>query len=147
APVFAGQSSGWAFASFGYIVGYLAAGYLVGRLAERGGDRTPLRTAGLMALGNLAIYAAGVPWLRSEEHTSELQSRENLVCHLLLRRIHPHRPALPDALPISRRSSPASPAAGRSPRSATSSATSLPATWSAGWPSAVATGPRCGPRD
>ncbi|HLT60218.1 MAG TPA: biotin transporter BioY [Microlunatus sp.] len=63
APVFAGQSSGWAFASFGYIVGYLAAGYLVGRLAERGGDRTPLRTAGLMALGNLAIYAAGVPWL------------------------------------------------------------------------------------
>src|SRR5690606_39323839 len=25
-----------------------------------------------------------VPWPRSEEHTSELQSRENLVCRLLL---------------------------------------------------------------
>src|SRR6266511_5620436 len=25
-----------------------------------------------------------VPWARSEEHTSELQSRENLVCRLLL---------------------------------------------------------------
>src|SRR5690606_39836104 len=25
-----------------------------------------------------------LPLLRSEEHTSELQSRENLVCHLLL---------------------------------------------------------------
>src|SRR5207342_3957814 len=24
------------------------------------------------------------PWMRSEEHTSELQSRENLVCRLLL---------------------------------------------------------------
>src|SRR5207302_11106927 len=24
------------------------------------------------------------PWIRSEEHTSELQSRENLVCRLLL---------------------------------------------------------------
>src|SRR5690606_40016062 len=28
--------------------------------------------------------ARGVPLLRSEEHTSELQSRENLVCRLLL---------------------------------------------------------------
>src|SRR5690606_41863069 len=25
-----------------------------------------------------------IPWKRSEEHTSELQSRENLVCRLLL---------------------------------------------------------------
>src|SRR5690606_41741295 len=29
-------------------------------------------------------WAAGVQPLRSEEHTSELQSRENLVCRLLL---------------------------------------------------------------
>src|SRR5690606_40758323 len=28
--------------------------------------------------------AAGTPAMRSEEHTSELQSRENLVCRLLL---------------------------------------------------------------
>src|SRR5690606_25946061 len=43
------------------------------------------------------------PSLRSEEHTSELQSRENLVCRLLL---DPPRPqtyplSLHDALPIS----------------------------------------------
>src|SRR5690606_41923051 len=33
-----------------------------------------------------AIMARGVEWAfdRSEEHTSELQSRENLVCRLLL---------------------------------------------------------------
>src|SRR5690606_39528592 len=30
------------------------------------------------------VMAGGVAGLRSEEHTSELQSRENLVCRLLL---------------------------------------------------------------
>src|SRR5690606_22011111 len=40
---------------------------------------------------------------RSEEHTSELQSRENLVCRLLLARAARHSLALSlhDALPIS----------------------------------------------
>src|SRR5690606_39442160 len=33
------------------------------------------------ALGTLEVWITG---LRSEEHTSELQSRENLVCRLLL---------------------------------------------------------------
>jgi biotin transport system substrate-specific component len=63
APWFAQQHSGWQFASFGYILGFVAAGVLVGWLAQRGGDRTVARTAGTMALGNLAIYALGVPWL------------------------------------------------------------------------------------
>src|SRR5438034_8624195 len=31
-----------------------------------------------------ACAAAGVPLVRSEEHTSELQSHSDLVCHLLL---------------------------------------------------------------
>src|SRR5690606_40472911 len=31
-----------------------------------------------------ALVATGMDQLRSEEHTSELQSRENLVCRLLL---------------------------------------------------------------
>ena len=35
-PWFASQHSGWAFASFGYIVGFVAAAWLVGMLAERG---------------------------------------------------------------------------------------------------------------
>src|SRR5690606_39557104 len=30
------------------------------------------------------VFATAVPASRSEEHTSELQSRENLVCRLLL---------------------------------------------------------------
>src|SRR2546421_9334172 len=31
-----------------------------------------------------ATYLRGVPYVRSEEHTSELQSRSDLVCRLLL---------------------------------------------------------------
>jgi biotin transport system substrate-specific component len=62
-PWFAQHQSGWGFASFGYVVGFVLAAYVVGRLAERGADRTVLGSAGLMVLGNLAIYAVGVPGL------------------------------------------------------------------------------------
>jgi biotin transport system substrate-specific component len=61
-PWFQGGSSG-APASLGYVVGFVFAGALVGHLAARGGDRTPLRTVGTMAVGNLVVYAFGVPWL------------------------------------------------------------------------------------
>lgn len=47
-------------ATFGYIIGFVAAGALVGWLAGRGHDRTVLRSAALMLLGNLVIYAFGV---------------------------------------------------------------------------------------
>src|SRR6266511_2337133 len=47
-----------------------------------GGKIESLR-AGVYVLAQLAGAAAGAG-LRSEEHTSELQSRENLVCRLLL---------------------------------------------------------------
>lgn len=62
-PWFSGGAHGFAFASFGYIVGFLLAAVLVGKLAEKGADRKPHTTVGLMILGNLAIYAVGVPGL------------------------------------------------------------------------------------
>jgi biotin transport system substrate-specific component len=62
-PWFASQQSGWAFASFGYIVGFVAAAWLVGRLAARGADRRVVPTIGMMALGNVVIYAFGVAGL------------------------------------------------------------------------------------
>jgi biotin transport system substrate-specific component len=66
--VFAQGSSGLAAdgalrASVGYLGGFVLAGALVGWLAERGWDRSPLSTIGLMVLGNLVIYAVGVPVL------------------------------------------------------------------------------------
>ncbi len=62
-PWFAQHESGWQFASFGYIVGFVIAAGLVGRLAERGADRQVLPTIGLMVLGNLVIYVTGVAGL------------------------------------------------------------------------------------
>ncbi|MEY9967270.1 biotin transport system substrate-specific component [Streptacidiphilus sp. MAP12-16] len=68
-PWFAQGSSG-SGATFGYIIGFVVAAALVGELARRGADRSPLRTAGAMVLGNLAIYAVGVPCLAASLHVS-----------------------------------------------------------------------------
>jgi biotin transport system substrate-specific component len=66
-PWFAGASSafkgGALVVSFGYVLGFVAAAALVGWLAERGATRTAARTAGLMVLGNVVIYAFGATWL------------------------------------------------------------------------------------
>lgn len=62
-PWFAEGRSGFGGATFGYIVGFIIAAYVVGKLAESGATRTPVRTAGLMVVGNLVIYAVGVSWL------------------------------------------------------------------------------------
>lgn len=62
-PWFAGHTSGWAAASFGYIIGMVIAAGVCGYLAERKADRTPAKSLPMMALGSLIIYAVGVPWL------------------------------------------------------------------------------------
>ncbi|WP_405925598.1 biotin transporter BioY [Streptomyces sp. NBC_00035] len=62
-PWFAGGGSGTAAPSFGYILGMLLAATVVGALARRGADRSVLRTAGTMLLGEAIIYAIGVPYL------------------------------------------------------------------------------------
>jgi biotin transport system substrate-specific component len=47
----------------GYLVGFVLASVIVGRLAELGWDRNILGSIGAMIIGSLAIYAVGVPWL------------------------------------------------------------------------------------
>jgi biotin transport system substrate-specific component len=69
-PLFAQHQSGWSMPSFGYVLGFVLAAVVVGALARRGADRTVARTAGLMVVGNLAIYAVGVPWLMASLGTS-----------------------------------------------------------------------------
>lgn len=73
-PWFAGGASGWSMPSFGYILGMLLASGLVGALARRGGDRTVLRTAGVMLAGSALIYAVGVPYLAVSAHLSAHQA-------------------------------------------------------------------------
>ena len=68
-PVFAGSPErgiGLAYLAGptgGYLVGFVLAATLVGFMAERGWDRSPVTTAAAMAAGNLVIYVCGVAWL------------------------------------------------------------------------------------
>jgi biotin transport system substrate-specific component len=52
----------------GYIVGFIVAGSLVGRLAELGWDRRIVGALGAMVIGNVVIYLFGVPWLMFVAH-------------------------------------------------------------------------------
>jgi biotin transport system substrate-specific component len=62
-PWFAGGTSGWAIASFGYIIGFVFAAAVAGTLAERGWDRRPLRALATMLLADAVILAIGTIWL------------------------------------------------------------------------------------
>jgi len=50
-------------ATGGYLIGFILAGAIVGRLAELGWDRNLLGSIGAMVVGSAVIYAIGVPWL------------------------------------------------------------------------------------
>jgi biotin transport system substrate-specific component len=62
-PWFAEQNSGLAFPTLGYVIGFVVAATVVGLLARRGADRSVAGTIGAMLVGNLIIYAIGVPYL------------------------------------------------------------------------------------
>lgn len=70
APIFTDQSGGWDIitgATGGYIIGFILAAAVVGWLADRGADRRVMSMIGLLLLGNVLIYAIGVPWLANWE--------------------------------------------------------------------------------
>jgi biotin transport system substrate-specific component len=65
-PVFAGGTFGLSRLvgpTAGYLVGFLAAAFVVGLLSERGWDRKPWATAVSMIIGNGIIYVTGILWL------------------------------------------------------------------------------------
>lgn len=65
-PLFAHAASGAHVvlgATGGYLIGFMLAGAIVGRFAELGWDRHLGGAIGMMAIGSLAIYAIGLPWL------------------------------------------------------------------------------------
>jgi biotin transport system substrate-specific component len=62
-PWYADGGSGFDFPSFGYVVGFVFAAAIVGALASRGGDRSPLRTIGTMLVGNAIVYVFGLAYL------------------------------------------------------------------------------------
>ncbi len=67
-PVYSGGDAGVAFlalssATGGYLWGFVIAAAIVGRLSEAGLDRSVPTSLAAMLVGELAIYAVGVPWL------------------------------------------------------------------------------------
>ena len=64
-PWFAQGTSGLVSATFGYILGFILAAGVVGYLAERGWTSRAWRTAVVMVIGNVVIYAVGVTWLKT----------------------------------------------------------------------------------
>jgi biotin transport system substrate-specific component len=70
-PVFAPQADGSHVVGLaalvgptgGYLVGFVLAAALTGWLAQRQWDHKVLRTVAAFALGTVAIYAIGLPWL------------------------------------------------------------------------------------
>src|SRR3712207_1626290 len=66
--------------------------------ADKDVDGLTAASAGLLALGRPGLRPC-TPAGRSEEHTSELQSRQYLVCRLLLEKKTPNRPSQSQLLP------------------------------------------------
>lgn len=65
-PVFAGGASGLAYlsgATAGYLVGFIAAAYVTGLLAERGLERSVRTSIIPFLVGTIVIYICGVTWL------------------------------------------------------------------------------------
>ncbi len=72
-PVFSRGGHGTEFilgATGGYIIGFIVAAAVAGRLAELGWDRHIVGSIGAMLVGNIAIYAFGAPWLAVVTHRS-----------------------------------------------------------------------------
>lgn len=71
-PWYADHAHGWsgAGASFGYILGFVAAAGVVGALARRGADRHVVSTVLLFVAGSVVIYAIGTAWLAVDLNVS-----------------------------------------------------------------------------
>jgi biotin transport system substrate-specific component len=67
---------GAASATGGYLWGFLLAATLVGWLANQGWDRSWRSALGAMLLGEIVIYAVGVPWLMQALDVGALEAFE-----------------------------------------------------------------------
>jgi biotin transport system substrate-specific component len=67
-PWFAAGASGYVGANFGYILGFIVAAGVCGRLAERGTDRKLISSIPAMIAGEIVMYTVGVVWLALDLH-------------------------------------------------------------------------------
>lgn len=71
-PWFADHTSGYVTATFGYLIGFVVAGAVLGWVASLGGDRTITKAVVAMAVGDAIIFLFGVTWLKFAIHASPL---------------------------------------------------------------------------
>ncbi len=65
-PVFAGGKAGAAWLlgpTGGYLIGFLAAAFVAGYLADRGWDKSYVRSVASMTIGTGIIFVCGLAWL------------------------------------------------------------------------------------
>ncbi|MGI9667698.1 MAG: biotin transporter BioY [Acidimicrobiia bacterium] len=65
-PFYSNATGGWEAATgatAGYLVGFIAAAWVVGALAEKGQDRNVWSAIPAFLAGNAVIYLFGIPWL------------------------------------------------------------------------------------
>jgi biotin transport system substrate-specific component len=78
-PFYAGGASGWEHATGatgGFLIGFVAAAWIVGRLAERRQDRTIETAVPAFLTGTIAIYLFGLPWLAHTLDVSWVRAAE-----------------------------------------------------------------------
>ena len=73
-PWFADHASGYAMASFGYLIGFVVAGAVLGWFASLGGDRTVVKAVAAMAVGDAIIFLFGVTWLKFALHVTPVEA-------------------------------------------------------------------------
>lgn len=86
-PFYAGGASGWTHATGatgGFLVGFIAAAWIVGLLAERHQDRTVATAIPAFLTGTAVIYLLGVPWLADALNVSWITAVEKGVVPFVL---------------------------------------------------------------
>jgi biotin transport system substrate-specific component len=78
-PIYSEGDSGWDKATgptAGYLIGFIVAAWLMGRLAEQRWDRRLSSSIALMLTGSVVIYALGLAWLSIDLDWSFQQTLE-----------------------------------------------------------------------
>lgn len=78
-PFYAGGASGWEHATGstgGFLVGFVVAAWVVGKLAEGRQDRTVSTAIPAFLTGTIVIYLFGVPWLARALDVSWVRATE-----------------------------------------------------------------------
>lgn len=79
---YSNATHGWKVASgatAGYLVGFIAASFVVGLLAERGQDRSALTSFTAMLSGTFVVYVFGITWLAHKVNVPVFDGDENAL--------------------------------------------------------------------